>query len=225
MTFGMISIAETTTDIITLDTPIEELNDLTLNEVFRDGNMLINEWLEIGLSIVINNDVLELYNSSTETTTPYIYQFVDTLNTYTYYSRYEYFIYDDDIRQTYSRLGTASSDNGYVSSVPPEINQWVVGSHIKIKTSNDTVFRIYTSYILGSELDIHIKNTYLIDLTSLGIDNLTQQQLNNYYDLYINGGYYEYDAVLNDLDMTDFIIISSSFVLWLWFMRFVKGVL
>jgi hypothetical protein len=41
MTFGMISIAETTTDIITLDTPIEELNDLTLNEVF-DRNILLN---------------------------------------------------------------------------------------------------------------------------------------------------------------------------------------
>jgi hypothetical protein len=220
MTFGLISIAETTTDIITLDTPIEELNGLTLNEVFRDNNELNGKTLNAVnstiLSIIdglytISIDILANANRI-ETTV----NFAIPTNLY-YMNASIYALYNNLVELQIGGTGVA---------IVPTSNEWFTYSAIHTAVNN-TRARFYhrtgTNYTVS---DIYKqKDLLILNLTSLGLTSLTKTQLDDYFDIYINGGYYEYDAILNDLDMTDFIIISSSFVLWLWFMRFVKGVL
>ena len=221
MTFGMISIAETTTDIITLDTPIEELNDLTLNEVFRDSQLLLNpeftstaNWALV--SATISNNELT-YNSSVGmfARQSQIHNNGDVLY-YINFAKRDNTTGGSNISFISSGLNVSNSLLLYYNNT---LNFY---SGILTLTDDSETFSITR---IGGNSIITIEKNYLYNLTSLGISSLTQQQLDDYYDIYVNGGYYEYDAVLNDLDMTDFIIISSSFVLWLWFMRFVKGVL
>jgi hypothetical protein len=262
MTFGMISIAETTTDIITLDTPIEELNDLTLNEVFRDGNLdytalhslsdlyyktdgnvsnINNYYYALGKNLLssdisfweqgaINNSGVNTSSINAIRIIGFLPVFSNTTYTYTVSSSYRTIsISEYDINFNYIIRTTNNSqtltittniDTAYLRLVfgknptaPTTTSDLILGDILLEESLTPTTFESYIPPIT------------LISLTDIQLTSLTQQQLDDYYDLYINGGYYEYDAILNDLDMTDFIIISSSFVLWLWFMRFVKGVL
>jgi hypothetical protein len=221
MTFGMISIAETTTDIITLDTPIEELNDLTLNELFIDNNELNGlTFLGQTSSLLLVDDIYILTIIS-----PSNVNRIETFQNLFIGSNVYYVstsIFPKYGVQTFHQLGALNSAPYIV--VP---NIWNITSSIITNPGNSFLFRYFhnssTNYVAG---DIwKVKDFQAINLTALGLTSLTKTQMDNYFDIYKNGGYYEYDAVLNDLDMTDFIIISSSFVLWLWFMRFVKGVL
>ena len=231
MTFGMISIAETTTDIITLDTPIEELNNLTLNEVFRDGIINSNPYFNSGTTgyngvsstLSIQDGLLKITSTATN---DYGFRFDSNLTSFTAGDKI-YYITDAIVQSNFtnSRLRTAFG-TGSITPVDVTDNSQPFSYIKNVITSgipNHFLQFFQSSYFVG---DItFVKYLLVINLTSLGINNLTKTQLDDYYDIYINGGYYEYDAIVNDLDMTDFIIISSSFVLWLWFMRFVKGVL
>jgi hypothetical protein len=219
MTFGMISIAETTTDIITLDTPIEELNGLTLNEFFIDNNYLT---FTIGQNFNVNNVVYDENNVTFRNSALTVgFAGVSPIlpsTTTTYFVTYKV---SGTIGATYAHnFGNSSA----VSIILSSQNQLVTTKQTATR-ANRLYFELYvTDTTLINNIHT-FSDIYLINLTSLGLTSLTQTQLINYYNIYMNGGYYEYDAILNDLDMTDFIIISSSFVLWLWFMRFVKGVL
>jgi hypothetical protein len=212
MTFGMISIAETTTDIITLDTPIEELNNLTLNEVFRDSNQWINNFQGITQSI----DYISQY-----LTTSTFSRFLNPVIIDNYY----YFNFNLKITDNLTSLWVLTNFTDSFYTLPQYVNQFHNYSFKLIARASELNGPYFYDSPFVQQTIFLMDIPYLINLTSLGISSLTHQQLDDYYDIYINGGYYEYDAVLNDLDMTDFIIISSSFVLWLWFIRFVKGVL
>jgi hypothetical protein len=226
MTFGMISIAETTTDIITLDTPIEELNDLTLNEVFKDSQLVINNdfsdgssnWSKLGTDNTISFSNNQLIFNGSVTANGGRVQIVTSDNA-VYYINYNYNFISGDNAQL---LITTPNGATTFESLSLDSND---GFHSYRRFSSVGIRLYFRQSLPFTYNNLSIDYINLYNLTSLGIDTLTQQQLDDYYNIYMNGGYYEYDAVLNDLDMTDFIIISSSFVLWLWFMRFVKGVL
>jgi hypothetical protein len=219
MTFGMISIAETTTDIITLDTPIEALNNLTLNEVFRDSQLLLNpnfdngitDWTNTAVSFIVIDGIA---NVSSNVTSGILQNINANLNDNIYLiSRFK----TNGINTFLSLFTTSVTLSNSFNNIDFQINSAI------LSVTNTTNLRVYLRGLQNH--NNFYDYIYAYNLTSLGIDTLTKSQLDDYYDIYINGGYYEYDAILNDLDMTDFIIISSSFVLWLWFMRFVKGVL
>jgi hypothetical protein len=221
MTFGMISIAETTTDIITVDTPIEKLNDLTLNELFIDNNLVLNHDFSDGSTNWVNpffTNQIVIYNNETVQITSVttgargIYQPALIIND-TFYLKVE-------VKPT-SNFNLFLGDSSINYNLTP--NVWNDASRIYTPSAS-TFYRLYMNSTSIGDI-VEFDNIYAINLTSLALTSLTKTQLDYYYDIYSNGGYYEYDAILNDLDMTDFIIISSSFVLWLWFMRFVKGVL
>jgi hypothetical protein len=208
MTFGMISIAETTTDIITLDTPIEELNDLTLNEVFRDNNIEIS-------------GIVQQFPS------PTAWSFL--IDVLTYYIQVDTndIIYISKENMDRFVIGSSSQipSGGILLSNRVDLGATTFNRISNIYTASDIYVGVYADRFRFSQGLLEEYKIINLNLTDLGLTSLTKTQLDDYYDIYANGGYYEYDAVLNDLNMTDFIIISSSFVLWLWFMRFVKGVL
>jgi hypothetical protein len=215
MTFGMISIAETTTDIITLDTPIEALNDLTLNEVFRDNNILPTplNWTFFKWTFISNNNNI-IEAQINDPNGDYYGVSIFNLND----------IYYTSIT---AKQNTSNTTMIFVDRSPlsPFNVLTTYQTFSSLSQRNFAVFNFSgnsTSQILSIDMNYL---PVVLNLTSLGLTSLTKTQLDDYYNIYMNGGYYEYDALLNDLDMTDFIIISSSFVLWLWFIRFVKGVL
>jgi hypothetical protein len=223
MTFGMISIAETTTDIITLDTPIEELNDLTLNELFIDNNILLNSnfngstnWnLQFATGSVNDN----IYTYTPTGNFGGIIQSVNMINTNVYYI-------SSTVKSLSNSTNLSVAGAGLITHSGSNIYETLNNRFTWTSPSGNYNYRIQTSIFNPNQVLVNgIKGNYLLNLTSLNLTSLTKTQIDNYYNIYINGGYYEYDAILNDLDMTDFIIISSSFVLWLWFIRFVKGVL
>jgi hypothetical protein len=231
MTFGMISIAETTTDIITLDTPIQELNNLTLNEVFRDNNQIINgdfsdgntNWSPFNAGLVAQNNTLTIIGQGNH---PLSY--AQQNNVSAGLNHYIYIYAKMMVTNSNAISISISSYSKLIKTISNPIqNQWYDISEL-IQAGSTATLRLRHSYVDSSSSlnqELKVQNVISINLTSLSIDHLTKTQLDEYFDIYINGGYYEYDSLLNDLDMTDFIIISSSFVLWLWFMRFVKGVL
>jgi len=238
MTFGMISIAETTTDIITLDTPIAELNGLTLNELFIDNQLIVNgdfndgttNWIANAATHTVSSGILSNTGTGVSVSASSIHSIIPYSN-FTFYN-----VFRGRVLQTANYVGInlrGSTTSGtvrfnYVNS--PTVNQFVQQSvlttfvggagNIQIRAEHN-----YPTTLTATGAVAEFDYVYLYNISALGLTSLTKSQLDDYYDLYMNGGYYEYDAILNDLDMTDFIIISSSFVLWLWFMRFMKGVL
>jgi hypothetical protein len=227
MTFGMISIAETTTDIITLDTPIEELNGLTLNDFFNDSAQFKYDYTSSIDRLNFANDTTGTQNFNYNESIA-IYTNINTPSFYGYTSQ---FLENSNVYYLSFKIKTlqnlTSISAGFNSGTRKTISNPNINEYLYYNVKGSPVTRRLDWLISGSQVNdiIHIDSVIIYNLTSLLLTSLTQQQLDDYFDIYINGGYYEYDAVLNELDMTDFIIISSSFVLWLWFMRFVKGVL
>jgi hypothetical protein len=197
------------------------LNGLTLNEVFVDNQLidLNNTSITAGrvsVTLIGDNQIDFVVNAGNND----LFRFLGinfNINDKFYFNTETKSNASPTIRLQFN--GTLTNTFFFGSTI-----DFTNYSDIKTAPVTSTFFRTGNSgYIVGDTFSY--RNMYLINLTSLGLSSLTKTQLDDYFNIYMNGGYYEYDAILNDLDMTDFIIISSSFVLWLWFMRFMKGVL
>ena len=72
---------------------------------------------------------------------------------------------------------------------------------------------------------LYYDNAFRIDLTSLGIDDLTVEDMDYYYSIYEQGGLYEMTTIENVLDMNDLIIIICSGAVWIFVIKILKEVL
>jgi hypothetical protein len=180
------------------DIPIAELNGLTLNEVFDDGNLLTNGdfsngstgWNLTGpVSIV---DEKAVY-SGTNTTT-----FLRLQSTYNLINGNHYYISFDFIDLI----------SGKVQLVFDSLNFPIYdteGTYSLI--SNNTVLNFSFERVAGFIPQYAIDNVYLLNLTDLGLTSLTKTTLDNYYQIYLNifnSTYYATDGNVSTVDVNYF---------------------
>jgi hypothetical protein len=170
--------------------PIPELNGLTLNEVFEDGesNNFVSS-LSTANGITFDRtqspDLIIINGTATGTVNGAIY---DTLTlTSSYYFRHVY------ISGTHSRRFTAGSN-----TIIAEAN---------MEQSNTGIFTTATSVVLshvsGTVANNYSFSFYVYDLTALGLTSLTKTQLDRYFELYtnpINWIYYKTDGNVSTVD-------------------------
>jgi hypothetical protein len=169
------------------DIPIAELNGLTLNEVFDDGNLVLNNDFSNGttgwssnigtlssdnMSITVVNNSVNTVNTTLQTSTNHILG-------QTIYIYFEILLLN----------GTSS---GFTSTRPfvsttissPILNQLYKFSEIGVSTQ--TEFRIQANSLSVSGSFKVIKSINL-NLTALGLTSLTKAKLDTYFSIYQNG--------------------------------------
>jgi hypothetical protein len=212
-TFGLVDLAEITyeipvTDMLYFnDTPIEELNGLTLNEIFRDSNIVLNPDFTDGLTgwhaggstfSSVNNDYVQV-NSTTSY--GYAAQFNKKIIGNIYYQ----------VARAKKISGTMTffdfGNDGLNVIVPTESFQQFSAK----ATATETIFLVRGR---GTpNYTFQIDYAYAFNLTSLGISTLTKEQLDLYYQLWLNPELnitYE----INTLDTQDLIILLASQSVW-----------
>jgi hypothetical protein len=208
--FGLVDLAEITyeipvTDMLYFnDTPIEELNGLTLNEFFIDSNITEsvtdNEWLaENGAFFDTNGYILVNTRFSSITA---------SLSIQPTSSQY-LMIYT--ILETTSGLDLKHVLSNGLNFVITSLSSNLGYYQRRINTSftvNQQIF--YQDNTAGQ---IKITDIYLYNLTTLGLTSLTNEQLDRYYQLWLNPQLnitYE----INTLDTQDLIILLASQSVW-----------
>lgn len=185
------------------DTIIPALNNLTLNEVFVGGQLLLNNefssvvtpWSTLSYSNSINQGILEL-TSNAISTSARIDQSV-SLNNAVYYinSRFKNIDTSYSIRFNSTVLiGSGLTNDNFISV--SHITNWTSGSI--------TNFRIYfPTTAIGQK--VFVDYAHLINLTSLGIASLTQAQMDAYFNLW------QADEFINGITFTTFQTAESYY--------------
>ena len=230
LTLGLVSIATITTTTYHVDEPIEELNNLTLNEVFDDGNLLEDFYSQSNWTLQnVNfesflNNVLSL-KGKTNVVEGYLYYEPDiSVNSNDDF----YIIYNWESNNIINSDIVLFTDSGYdvFSSIPNNYtNKFNIGLRNYIIRIRFDINNNYNEYIQN------IYKPYLLNLTALGIDNLSQAQLDDWYDIYVqanenNGVYIESSSHLNNnIHLVDVSVMVISFGFWVWLFKFLKGVI
>ena len=218
-TFGLVDLAEITyeipvTDMLYFnDTPIEELNDLTLNEVFRDGNLVLNHdfsngttnWISFRSTFIVSDNTATFIGTSGANQ--------GIFQSFTSSGTNSWFLVSDV--KTTSNL--VRLDRGSSSSVEGQnINHSGSGNFETLSilfTTNAQVSLTIRDFRTIDWDNVFVKNTYAINLTTLGLTSLTKAQLDRYYELWLNPELnitYE----INTLDIQDLIILLASQSVW-----------
>lgn len=171
-----------------LDTPITELNNHSLREVFEDGNLVVNGDFSEGTAGFSNdgNSVLSISNGNLVITGNggsrylYVYQSdVSNINDKIYFkSRVKL-----SVSASWVSIYDGNQSNYRVDN--PPINEWVDINNLLVVTGTSV-------YILADYLDtttqngavIEVDYVYAINTTSLGIDTLTVSQMDYWYSVY-----------------------------------------
>jgi len=161
------------------DSPISELNGLTLNEVFENNNL--DTYNQISYSnaelIISNNNWTMNYVYLSETQSWYVRKGKTGNSTNYKYLRFNYV----------SKVGNAriySDDIGYISDMSRYNFDYGVQSYILIPRNNQYDLPFYIRASSSDFNNVLFEDVLLIDLTDLGIDNLTKEQIDYYYNLY-----------------------------------------
>jgi hypothetical protein len=213
------------------DIPIAELNGLTLNEVFDDGNQALNSdfnngltnWSSQGDTLSINGNVARV--SSIDPTGYNIRQ----TNTSVIVSNNVYYIQADlKSNQTFTGtafLGMITNLGNYIVNIPNTTARQNVSGIITSGTGTYTL-SFYTLQLpaaaSGEFFDVFSMSYY--NLTALGLTSLTKATLDTYFSIYQNGvnaTYYAtngnvstvdgyYFAAGNNLETTNFIETTNG---------------
>lgn len=235
LTLGLVSIATITTTTYHVDEPIEELNNLTLNEVFDDGNLIINgdfsngttSWINSSGTLTVDNGIAQFLATARY---GYSYQKFTTIGNHSYYYSIDFNI------SNYNQVGNYRLNSItypiYFNNFGYSLDVWNTHSFIatETNTSTNSIFTM-RDYNTSNFEPMFYDNVYVIDLTDLGIDNLTKQEIDDWYDIYVqaianNGVYIETTSHLNNnIHLVDVSVMVISFGLWVWLFKFLKGVI
>ena len=180
------------------DIPIAELNGLTLNEVFDDGNIIANNFTNFttfspGATYTFNNlnITADYVNHGTFIDSPSLplnnvayVNFSAKLNSVLLSS--PRVLLDND--QVYQQLTVQTSFQNY--------------SMLKTMTTANRVLRISRTAD-PSTFNVSYQNFHLINITALGLTSLTKAQLDTYFNIYLNGvnaTYYATDGNVSSRD-------------------------
>jgi hypothetical protein len=189
------------------DQPISELNGLTLNEVFDDNNTWISA-----------NGMGYYSNNITRSEIPYLEYDFHTIQTFTrtgvnltslslqtVYLYLEYQFDEVPLNMYLISLDYSSTNSNNIFSLTQQNG---IYSNIITRTElGYLLLQTTTSIPIGSA----ITKWYVIDTISLGIDTLTKEQMDEYYNLY-----QEQDGVQFDnyyyLDVDDYSVLGQKVV-------------
>jgi hypothetical protein len=162
---------------VTNDTPLIDLNGLTLNEVFEGQafvfdehfNGSLNETLISGGNYAFLNNQYLIFDTSLAVFL--YYEFINNGNIYLNISGYS--------------DGKGSLNLRFENvNIYPQIFQFSIDNFISIKTNQNTdQLRLNRYPNTGIS---YIDRLFILDLDELGLENLTKEQLDEYYDIYIN---------------------------------------
>lgn len=203
--------------------PIAELNNHSLSEVFDGGNIVPNYdmettlgWIAYGGTQTSLNGIITINTNSTQEIVQH-YRTIDytvSINT-KLYARNRIKT-NTNIPYFSLRLENVVTDYSQQTIITnPIINKWYEISNIYTATVNAKPL-VNSNFNIGglsSGLLFDVDYYYLIDLTTLGIDNLTNEQMDDYYEQYIenknNSPHERYEVTVNDLDIADLVILMS----------------
>lgn len=160
--------------MINLDTDLVELNNQSLNDVFLDGNLITNHDFSNGSTgwILYNSSVInnQCYIENTIGNNSYCLQYVFNLSDI-------YFVYvEHNVIQNTIFYATTGRDAYGVNSQTyhtfkgtPIQSYFVVG-----RETSSAISKAYVDYV------------YAINLTVLGLTSLSENDLKQYYDLYVS---------------------------------------
>jgi hypothetical protein len=211
-TFGLVDLAEINYEIPVIDmlhfndTPILELNYNTLNEVFRDGNLLNDLTLTSG---VIDNSTDTQFIINTIGYS-YAWRFLEVFPSGEYTNSY-YFYMDVIFNDTLNRIDAGNNilysnlrNTTPILSKKFDLTQ-IITTDVTRKALN------FRQTITGQF--IADKPFLLINLTSLGLTSLTRQELDRYYELW-NNPELNITYEINTLDTQDLVILLASQSVW-----------
>ncbi len=206
------------------DIPIKELNGHSLNEVFEYYNLVINGSFKDG----INNwgiSMLESFNVINEIGNVLANQLYGSINQQ---------ISALANHKMFARANVKSDSSSVLLQVS-ENNSSVSVYNVKYHSGSDEWEDLYLMFYNNSDTIIngfgiqdnrasgwttyYVDNAFLIDLTALGIDNLTVEQMEEYYNLYIQNiptdyskpsSYKQKISVQEDLTTIDEFTIDSE---------------
>jgi hypothetical protein len=161
------------------DIPIPALNNLTLNEVFVGGNVVLNpeftsgttSWFGLGSETLSVNDGIMTVTSSVAGSQVRLRQSTPIVNV----GEIFYFNSFVKVNQTHS----FNLARPFSVSLNPTLNQFTFISTLGTSTSTEKLRFGYGTSNIGDSFDVKYVNLY--NLTSLGIASVTQAQLDNYY--------------------------------------------
>lgn len=153
---------------LTLDTPITALNGNTLREVFEDGKIDLSMFYT-AMDVTYLDNKMQLYYTQNDypITYPNASYFYITNTLHYYYYNFEYG-YDNSNALKFFQISSE------VVSNKTGIKTGVSGTYIYFNHAVNT----------GQIIDYEIDYLYLIDLTALGINNLTVEQMDYWYRVY-----------------------------------------
>lgn len=178
----------------------------------------ISELNDLSLNEVFEDNIFETTFNSTST---YITAFSNNPDNGLYYLRLE----RNDIKD-FQTMGVEAIPN---YAIDPKVNSVLIDSVIR-NIQNQTLLRVLI-YNPNNNLITNQIRYVRINLTDLGIDNLTQAQMDEWYDIYVqakanNGVYIESTSHLNNnIHLVDVSVMVISFAFWVWLFKFLKGVI
>jgi hypothetical protein len=216
-TFGLVDLAEITyeipvTDMLYFnDTPIEELNGLTLNELFIDSQLLLNPNFDDSSNYTLINASID---NGIGTYSTIVGSAIDQNITATNGHIYYFTTIAKRDNTTGSMLPIFVTSFGNLTSTQTSINLTNDFQRhsiiVTVNTSTTGIWRL--ARVPGNSL-INVDTQALYNLTSLGIDSLTQSQLDRYYELW-NNPELNITYEINTLDTQDLIILLASQSVW-----------
>jgi hypothetical protein len=163
---------------ISNQTPLDDLNGLTLNELFIDNNINNDNWVPFLANININNDILTATSTGT---IPSVYQ----INDYNV-GDYLYMSVNVNVLSGNSNIRLII-DNRNIVNIKLPLNQWTRLSAYTISINNvadgwEVAYR--GSTIAGDQYQFQISDLILLNLSNINLEHLTQQQIDYYFDIW-----------------------------------------
>lgn len=213
---------------------VEELNNHSLRDVFEDGNLVPNYdmqttsgWIVLGGTATSLNGIITINTNSTQSTVQ-LYRLINytvPINT-KLYARNR--LKTNTVISNFSlRLeNVVELVYQFTTITNPIINEWYEISNIYTTTVSAKPL-VNSHFVIGgllSGLLLDVDYYYLIDLTSLGIDDLTVSQMDYYYNLYVDNLNREMQMnyEVNELDINDLIVVIIWSTMWYFVYRLIK---
>lgn len=227
ITFGQFSLYNITYVDRTIDTPIVELNNHTLREVFEGGNLVVNGdfsdgsngWILLGMNGSVSNGIYSLTSYTQGGSLRYINE--TTISKFYAIARVKT---DSNLVLLAFKNGSNYIDLKYHSGSNSYQNLSNV-FNTTIANVNDFIY-VGDNRISGwTQIDVDY--IYLYNLNILGISSLTVEQMDSYFNEYQElkeVSEHSYTYTINEVTLTDFMVVLSSAVIWFFIIKFLKEV-
>lgn len=227
ITFGQFSLYNITYVDRSIDTPIVELNDHTLREVFDDGNDFKGSFVVVAgtFTTLETNDYYRITRTSTSGTVLRIGIPTNVSNNDVYWLKINYKKNDIGTSNAITLRNTPDSYAQDIVNTPASVEEQF--SNLKITTTS-TANRLSIGFGIpnGEYVDIG-KTVIWINLSYFGIDNLSVSEMDSYFNEYQElkeVSEHSYTYSINEVTLTDFMVVLSSAVIWFFVIKFLKEV-